>query len=194
MDQQGEWLESAWDALNVVSGAKSAWSNYKQGNYGAAALDAGGVLVDTAAVILPGVPGGAGALIKAGRVAGEADDAIDALRKGENVLDNARNGLRRERAVAEELAQQYGDDAVQGQQLLRNAEGAKAVDPLTGTGRRLDAVVIQEGTAVRSVEVTSPTASNAARIREAGGTFVRDRNTVRLVNIEDIPTEEIRVP
>jgi hypothetical protein len=55
--------------------------------------------------------------------------------------------------------------------------------------------VIQDGKAVRSVETTSMTADKAAqiakenRIRESGGTFVRDKETGKLIDLKDVPTE-----
>ena len=74
----------------------------------------------------------------------------------------------------------------------------KAVDPFTGTGRRIDHVVIQNGRALDSVETTSQTATKAAqiakenRIRQQGGTFVRDRGTGQLIDLKDVPTQIIR--
>lgn len=78
IDRQGEAIETVWDAVNVGLGVASLISNVKRGNYVSAAVDAVGVVLDSAATAVPFVPGGAGTLIKAGRLAGKADDVIDA--------------------------------------------------------------------------------------------------------------------
>lgn len=79
-DPTGRWIESAWDIANVVIGVKSFIGNVQAGKYGAAALDAGGVVLDGAAVIGPGIPGGAGTALKLARNADRVDDAVDAGR------------------------------------------------------------------------------------------------------------------
>ncbi len=84
---------------------------------------------------------------------------------------------------------------MQSEQYLRNADGSIAKDPLTGKARRLDnAVINKDGTPEAIVETTSKTANKKAqiekenRIREMGGTHVRDRNTGKLVDFKDVPT------
>lgn len=47
-DPNGQWIETAWDAANVVMGVKSFISNVRQGNVGSAILDGVGVVVDAA--------------------------------------------------------------------------------------------------------------------------------------------------
>jgi RHS repeat-associated protein len=79
VDPDGRVVETAWDIANVVMDVSSMGMNLAAGNYGGAALDAGALLLDGAAVIFPGVPGGAGTLLKAAR---GADKAID-VAKGE---------------------------------------------------------------------------------------------------------------
>ena len=49
-------------------GGYSLYQNASSGNWGAAALDVGGMVADVAAIATPGVPGGAGMAIKAGRL------------------------------------------------------------------------------------------------------------------------------
>ena len=83
VDREGAYLESAWDVFNIAVGVASLAENVREGNYGWAALDVVGVVVDVAATIAPGVPGGAGTLIKAARGAralDRVDDAKDATR------------------------------------------------------------------------------------------------------------------
>jgi RHS repeat-associated protein len=77
-DPTGRWIETAWDIANIVMGAKSAYDNYKAGNYGSAALDAGGMVVDVVTVLVPLVPGGAGTAIKGVRAANAIDNTVDA--------------------------------------------------------------------------------------------------------------------
>jgi len=81
LDPDGNVVETVWDAANVALGAASTANNLKQGNYGAAAIDAIGTVVDAAATVVPFVPGGASTAIKGGRAIGAAADASKA-RKG----------------------------------------------------------------------------------------------------------------
>ncbi|MDV7390838.1 RHS repeat-associated core domain-containing protein [Arthrospira platensis SPKY1] len=84
VDPTGHWLESAWDALNVGIGIASFVDNVKQGNYGWAAVDALGVVVDAAALVTPIVPGGVGAIIKGTRTVDTAVDAIQTVNQVSN--------------------------------------------------------------------------------------------------------------
>jgi hypothetical protein len=88
-DPTGHWLESAWDALNVGMGIASFVDNVKQGNYGWAAVDAVGVAVDTAALILPVVPGGVGMAIKTARAVDTAVDAVQTVNRVSNAAQTA---------------------------------------------------------------------------------------------------------
>src|SRR3546814_2677692 len=63
------------DLFDIGLGVASFASNVSDGNYGAAALDAVGVVVDSAAAAVPVLPGGVGTAIKAARVADKAADA-----------------------------------------------------------------------------------------------------------------------
>ncbi len=60
--------ETVWDVINVVLGAASFSGNLASGNYGAAALDGLGIIVDGATTVAPGIPGGAGASLAAIRI------------------------------------------------------------------------------------------------------------------------------
>ena len=103
-------------------------------------------------------------------------------------------------AYLTELKKKYPDGSVQREQYLRSKDGSIAKDPLTEEARRIDHVVIQEGEAVDSVETTSQTADKAdqiakeGRIRDNGGTYVRDRDTGKLVDVKDKPTRIVRKP
>jgi len=80
VDPDGEVIDTAWDVVNIGLGVASLVSNLQEGNYFSAALDAGGVALDSAAAAVPFVPGGFGTLIKGARVVDKADDAIDLAR------------------------------------------------------------------------------------------------------------------
>ena len=87
VDPSGMWIESAWDVFSLATGAQSFYSNAKQGNWGAAAVDGVGVLLDAVAVALPGVPAGAGAGLKASRAASKLNKAGDVAQITDNVTD-----------------------------------------------------------------------------------------------------------
>ncbi len=80
-DPDGEAIETPWDALNVGLGLASLTANIASGNVGGALLDAAGLVYDTTATAVPGLPGGAGTLIKASRarkLLSAADDVLEA--------------------------------------------------------------------------------------------------------------------
>jgi RHS repeat-associated protein len=101
--------------------------------------------------------------------------------------------------VRSRLEARFGSESVQQEQFLRLRSGEIAVDPLTGEGRRLDFVITSGLHGLYSVEVTSKTASKLAqlakerRIRQLGGTFIRDRVTGELIDLAMVPTRVIRV-
>ncbi len=107
---------------------------------------------------------------------------------------NRSAGKLREAAEKIDLENMYPDASVQGQHYLRDNSGKIVKDPVTGEGRRVDFGVIQDGKAVDMVETTSQTANKNSqvlkenRIREAGGTYIRDRNTRELINVSETPT------
>lgn len=72
IDPDGRAVETGWDLLNVGMGIASFAVNVSTGNYPAAALDAVGVVIDSVAVIVPGIPGGASYGINAARAGGKA--------------------------------------------------------------------------------------------------------------------------
>ena len=99
VDRTGDFIETAWDAVNIGIGVASFVHNVKQGNYGWAAVDAVGVVVDLAATAIPGAPGGAGTVIRASRAAGgvaravnRADNAVGAAKGAGKAVDSPRGG------------------------------------------------------------------------------------------------------
>lgn len=120
--------------------------------------------------------------------------------KPENAFLNKKTGTARENVTKAELQEKYPDASVQSERLLRNSKGDKVLDPLTNTGRKIDHVVIKDGKAIDAVETTSQTADKMAqtmkeqRIRQQGGTFVRDKNTRELIDLKNVPTRLERKP
>jgi hypothetical protein len=76
-DPDGRVLESGWDYINVAMGVASLGKNLAAGNVVGAVVDGVGVVVDTAALLTPGAPGGFGTAIRTARAAG------DSVRKGQ---------------------------------------------------------------------------------------------------------------
>jgi hypothetical protein len=68
-------------------------------------------------------------------------------------------------------------------------------DPDTGTARRVDHAVIKDGQA-RTFETTGPSVKKDSqidrerRIRDSGGTFVRNRDTGRLCEVSGVSKVE----
>jgi hypothetical protein len=130
VDRTGEAIETAWDVLNIGWGVKSFVDNVRSGDYGSAAVDAVGVVVDSAAAAVPLIPGGAGAVIKGARLAGKADDIVDGV-KALNRADDAADATKATRnpfgskgkpdhqAKVEELANKAKGEARPGEQVVR---------------------------------------------------------------------------
>jgi hypothetical protein len=126
--------------------------------------------------------------------------AAPELRLGETtatVTKNLTDGLKREAKTAEMLNPGM---VVQGQRDLRDATGARVIDPVTGTGRRVDhAVIDRSANTAKTYETTGPNVNKSAqidkeqRVRDAGGTFIRDKETRQLVPVQE-KSEVIRQP
>lgn len=85
---------------------------------------------------------------------------------------------------------------IEREQYLRDQSGNIVKDPETGGARRIDFTVSKDGKIVKSIEVTSEIApkdmqiAKEDRIRDAGGNFVKDRDTGQLIEIpKDVQTE-----
>lgn len=91
-DPDGEAVETPWDALNVGIGIASLTANIASGNVGGALLDAAGLVYDVTATAVPGVPGGAGTVIKASRarkLLSAGDELAEAGAKGADEVGEA---------------------------------------------------------------------------------------------------------
>ncbi len=87
IDNNGSWIETAWDAANVALDVHSFVSNVSNGKVGAAIFDAVGFILDAAAVIVPFVPGGVGSATKAARA---VNATTDVLQLADKALDLAK--------------------------------------------------------------------------------------------------------
>ena len=117
----------------------------------------------------------------------------DAVEKGKPI-QNKIDGLQREDEAEKELKEKYPETEgyeIISEAYLRDKDGNIVKDHVTGEARRIDFVVIKDGKAVDSVEVTSKTADKTEqtakenRIRENGGNYVRDSNG----NLVEIPKD-----
>lgn len=83
VDPDGRWAEDVFVGVPSLGlGAKSLYDNARAGNVGAAIVDSIGIAYDAAAILVPGVPGGAGLGIRAGRVATALPDSANVCRGG----------------------------------------------------------------------------------------------------------------
>ena len=129
------------------------------------------------------------------------EEAAEDTQDKPQVVQNKEDGCRREQEVEEELAEEYPEEEgykVLPERDLLDKDGNPVKDPESGLGRRVDFVVTRNGEAVRSIEVTSPTAPKDAqlakedRVKDAGGTYVRDPDSGELIDVSDTKTEVIR--
>lgn len=116
----------------------------------------------------------------------------DSEAKDNPPIQNKQDGLRREAEVEADLSELYPPEdgyTIEQEVYLRDKDGNIVKDPVTGEARRIDFVVIKDGVVVDSIEVTSKTADKTeqsakeSRIREAGGSYIKDSNG----NLVEIP-------
>jgi filamentous hemagglutinin len=87
IDAFGLACETPWDAANLLMGIGSFAANASSGNVMGAFVDAGGIILDAGATAMPGAPGGAATLIKAGRAADKVNDWAKTGNKGRKVSE-----------------------------------------------------------------------------------------------------------
>ena len=116
VDPDGRYADLAIEVVSIGAGVYSFNSNLAQGNYGDAAIDGIGVVVDGALAIVPGVPGGVGLGIKAARGSDNAVDAAKAIKnKPELIHTDPRNLIPTEKpssSQVKKLAKDIGVDEV----------------------------------------------------------------------------------
>jgi len=95
IDPNGEWLEDAVIGVpSLALGASSLSENVQNGQWGGAALDAGGMVLDGLAMAVPGVPGGAGLSIQASRKL-LSEGAEQVSKNADTTSDTVRQALRK---------------------------------------------------------------------------------------------------
>ena len=95
VDRNGELPDFLWDLFNIGLGIQSFTENIQSGNYWDATVDAGGILVDAAAAIVPVVPGGVGAGIKAARGSAIEKQVIKFAGRSDTNSSTAREAFRK---------------------------------------------------------------------------------------------------
>lgn len=121
--------------------------------------------------------------------------------RAEQLAENREKGALREDQVRDELDKLYPPEEgyqILEEQYLRDSDGNIVKDTETGEARRIDFVVTKDGEVVKSIEVTSETASKTEqlakedRIREDGGTYIRDKQTGELTQMPASVETEVR--
>ena len=87
VDPDGHAADTVWDLVNIGMGIASFAYNVKTGNVSGAIVDAVGIVGDSAAAVVPFLPGGVATGIKAYRAADTAADALKAARKGGEAVE-----------------------------------------------------------------------------------------------------------
>lgn len=96
IDPSGNVVETAWDVANVGLGAYSLQDNVRKGSWGWAVLDAVGLAYDGAATLVPFLPAGASAAMKAGRAGNSAVNSVQVgldIAKVADATHNAAKGV-----------------------------------------------------------------------------------------------------
>ena len=78
-DPDGKVIETGWDVFNVALDASSFVSNMVSGNYSGAAWDLFSLLYDSAATVVPGLPGGTGSAKLVSKLTAEYGDEAASL-------------------------------------------------------------------------------------------------------------------
>ena len=79
VDPDGKVIETGWDVFNVALDASSFVSNMVSGNYSGAAWDLFLLLYDSAATVIPGLPGGTGSAKLVSKLTAEYGDEAASL-------------------------------------------------------------------------------------------------------------------
>ena len=88
-DPDGKVIETAWDVVSLLTGVASLVADVKAGNVKGAVIDSLGIVADTAAVVLPCIPGGAGVAINAARITGAAANIAGGALSVQDGLENS---------------------------------------------------------------------------------------------------------
>ena len=124
-----------------------------------------------------------------------------ASKSGRTIVLNKMLGLSREMQEYERLKRMYPPSKgykIYREQYLRDQYGNIVRDPITGEARRIDFVVVKDGKVIKTIEVTSKTASKESqlaketRIKNMGGIYIKDEETGELIQIPPNIKTEIR--
>ncbi len=128
-DSTGELIDTIWDVGSAIVGVIEVGANLYAGDWGEAAVSAGGVVVDVGAAFVPFVPGGASIGIKAAREGAEI-----ALKEGleEAAEAGGKRLLKEGAAEADRLASEAGEAVAESGADLRKLESnAPKPEPIT---------------------------------------------------------------
>lgn len=89
IDPSGNIFETLWDVVNIGLGLASLVDNVQRGEWGWATLDVLGLTYDTAATLVPFLPAGASAGLKAVRAGSRVSDAVNVGMDVVHVADTA---------------------------------------------------------------------------------------------------------
>ncbi|WP_075006671.1 RHS repeat-associated core domain-containing protein [Stigmatella aurantiaca] len=131
VDPTGEALETVWDAASLAMGIASIASWDENTSTTDKVLDVVGVVVDGAALALPFVPGGAGAILKGARA---ADKAVGAVQAADKAQDGAKLVWKADDAAAK-IIPDVSADASKAAGSSGNAAQANPLAGVTYTGK-----------------------------------------------------------
>ena len=127
-------------------------------------------------------------------------ESVETVEK--QIIKNKQDGMLREEQVLKELTDEFGDENIIREALIRDKNGMPIKDIDTGEARRIDFIVKQKDKIVKSIEVTSETAPKALQTakelrileqaKEIGGAFIKDPNTGALIEFPQKLVTEIR--
>ena len=198
-DNNGSFVETAFDAASLIIGVRSFVKNVKAGKVGAAIVDGIGVIADAAAVATPFVPGGVSMGVKAARGADHLSDGAKAFEKVDNAFSQMKNAdrIREGRQFEKEAvdaARARGDDVVTNVRLVpKNGKGN-----VTGNRSNVDQLIRNEDGTYTVVETkltpkSKPTKGQSETIKQVknGSGEMEVRSTVE--SFELIPGSVIQV-
>lgn len=118
------------------------------------------------------------------------------------ITKNKYDGIEREEKVLKDLINEHGEDNVIREALIRDKNGIPIKDLVTNEARRIDFIVKQGEKIIKSIEVTSETASKSLQMakelrileqaKKMGGAFIKDLKSGELLELADDIITEIR--
>ncbi|MBR5988491.1 MAG: hypothetical protein IK003_03045 [Prevotella sp.] len=158
-DPDGRAVETGWDFFNVGLDIGSITSNVKNRNVGAAIVDGICLVVDVAAAVVPFVPGGAGAAVKAVRTAEKTVNVTKSVGKSADAAKMTQ--LRQKAEIGQEAHRQIE------RKIVKSNPGAvkeKTIDLASGQRVRKD-VVSADGKTVYIIKPNTKSGQRSAQKR-----------------------------